>query len=554
MKLTQTNSAAGQQDTIRVNALHALAYCPRLFYLEEVEELYTQDAAVFAGRRLHTELEREEGEEWEELVMESAELGLRGKVDALRTRNGQVIPYEHKRGRCYRDRDHKPQAWESDRLQILAYACLIEAVRGITILEGRIRYHADNVVVKVAVTDVGRQQVRDAVQQAQQLRQAIERPPITTNERLCVRCALAPVCLPEETRLAQDAEHHPTRLFPEDDDRDVIHVLEAGTCIGKSGEQIKITKRDKTANTVPARQVGQLVLHSFAQISTQALHFCADREIGVHFVSGGGRYVGSFDSRQGSVQRRIQQYRALSDPAMCLQLARQLVFCRGQSQRKFLMRGQRGAEESTRLDGAIAQMQRVLKQVPDADSIAALLGLEGNLAAIYFGALPGLLSASAPTEFQFSSRSRRPPKDRFNALISFGYALLLKDVMNAILTVGLEPALGFYHQPRSQAAPLALDLMEIFRVPIVDLAVMGSINRGQWDVEEDFEVKGDRVWLSESGRRTFISLYERRKEESWKHPVLGYSLTYRRLFELEVRLLEKEWTGEGGLFAQLVIR
>lgn len=276
----------------------------------------------------------------------------------------------------------------------------------------------------------------------------------------------------------------------------------------------------------------------------------------MHFISGGGRYVGSFDTRQGSIQRRIRQYKAFSNPETCLRLARQLVLCRGQSQRKFLMRGQNRSSDntSTKLNSAIEQMQRVLKQVPHADSIASLLGLEGNLAAIYFDALPELLSDNAPAEFQFSSRNRRPPKDRFNALISVGYALLLKDVMNAILAVGLEPALGFYHQPRTQAPPLALDLMEIFRVPTVDLAVMGSINRGQWDVQTDFDVRGDRVWLSDSGRHKFISLYERRKKESWKHPVLGYSLAYRRLIELEVRLLEKEWCGEGGLFGQLVIR
>lgn len=130
-----------KQNTIRVSALHALAYCPRLFYLEEVEELYTQDAAIFAGRRLHAELEKQEDEEWEELFLESEELGLRGRVDALRTRDRQVIPYEHKRGRSHRDTNKQPQAWESDRLQILAYACLLESALGIPIREGRIRYH-----------------------------------------------------------------------------------------------------------------------------------------------------------------------------------------------------------------------------------------------------------------------------------------------------------------------------------------------------------------------------------------------------------------------------
>lgn len=541
--------------TIRVSALHALAYCPRLFYLEEVEELYTQDAAVFAGRRLHAEIEKQEDEEWEELFLESEDLGLRGRLDALRTRDGDTIPYEHKRGRAYRDENQQPQAWESDRLQILAYALLLESAWGITVKEGRIRYHADNVLVHVPVDDAGRTAVREAIQQARILRQSTHRPPVTDNERLCARCSLAPVCLPEEARLAHDQEWQPIRLFPEDDEREVIHVLEPGTAVGRTGEQIKVSRRHQPLETFPARQVGQLVLHSFSQISTQALHFCADQGIGVHFISGGGWYIGSFDTRQGSIQRRIRQYAALSNSDTCLELARKLVICRGQGQRKFLMRGTRRKTKVPEiLSKAIAQMKAVLKQVPQAKSLESLLGLEGNLAALYFSALPGLISPEVASELHFHGRNRRPPKDRFNALLSFGYAMLLKDVMNSILTVGLEPALGFYHQPRSQAAPLALDLMEIFRVPLVDMTVMASVNRGQWDVKADFEVRGEQVWLNDSGRRKFVELYERRKQESWKHPVTGYSLTYRRLFELEVRLLEKEWMGEGGLFAQLVLR
>ncbi len=543
------------QETLRVSALHALAYCPRLFYLEEVEQLYMQDAAVFAGRRLHAEIEKEEGDEYESLTLESESLGLRGKVDALRTRHGQTIPYEHKRGRCYRDQSNQAQAWESDRVQVLAYACLIESVLGVTVSEGRIRYHADNVLVKVPLDDQGRQDVENAIQRARQIRQSSERPPVTSNERLCVRCSLAPVCLPEETRFAQDEATAPVRLFPEDDDREIIHVLEAGTCIGKSGNQLKISRKDQTPSTLPVRQVGQVVLHSYSQISTQALHFCAEQEIGVHFVSGGGRYVGSLDTRHGSLQRRIRQYQALSDPAICLKLARQLVLCRGQSQRRFLMRGQRNLDDAPApLRQAIDQMERLLRQVPQAESLASLLGIEGNIAAQYFANLPLLISEGIPDEMKFTRRSRRPPQDRFNALLSFGYAMLLKDVINSVLVVGLEPALGFYHQPRTQAPPLGLDLMEIFRVPLVDMPVMGSVNRGQWDVAEDFSVSGAQVWLSDSGRRKFISLYERRKEETWKHPILKYSLTYRRLIELEVRLLEKEWMGEGNLFGHLIIR
>lgn len=539
-------------DLIRVSALHALAYCPRLFYLEEVEELYTENAAIFAGRRLHTELEKQEGEEWEDLFLESEELGLRGRVDALRTRDGQIIPYEHKRGRSARDPDNQPQAWESDRLQILAYAYLVETALGIPIPEGRIRYHADNVLVHVPLDDAGRQAVRQAIEQARLLRQSPLRPPITDNERLCAGCSLAPVCLPEEARLAHDREWQPIRLFPEDDERQCVHILEPGARVGRSGSRLKVTYRNQSEEFISAQQTGQIVLHGFSQISTQAIHFCAEQYIGIHLISGGGRYVGSLDPRYGSIQRRIRQYQALSNPEMCLRLARKLVRCRGQSQRKFLMR--LGSQRSPEVEQVIEQMKRLLKQVDQADSLSSLLGLEGNLAALYFSALPHLLSDAVPEEMRFSGRNRRPPKDRFNALLGFGYALLLKDVMNAILTVGLEPALVFYHQPRSQAHPLALDLMEIFRVPLVDMPVVASVNRRQWDPDADFTVRGQQVWLSEEGRKKMIRIYEERKREKWKHPVTHYSLTYCRLIELEVRLLEKEWNGEADLFGNLVVR
>jgi CRISP-associated protein Cas1 len=544
-----------QNETIRVSALHALSYCPRLFYLEEVEELYTQNAAVFAGRRLHENLEKQEDGEWEDLYLESEELGLRGRVDALRTRNNQIIPYEHKRGSCHRDANNKPQAWDSDKLQVLAYACLIESAHKVTIQEARIRYHADNILVHIPVDDEGRKTVKVAIEKAQLLKIATHRPPVTDNERLCTRCSLAPVCLPEEARLSHQKEWQPIRLFPEDDDRQIIHILEPGTAVGRSGEQIKITRRNQPLELISSQQIGQLVLHSFSQISTQALHFCVEQGIGVHFISGGGRYIGSFDSREGSIQRRIRQYEALTNPEICLELAKKLVNCRAQGQRKFLMRATRGIKDVPPvLKDAIKQMQGVIKQVTQAKSLASLLGFEGNLAGLYFGALPSLIHANVAPELHFTNRNRRPPKDRFNCLISFGYALLLKDVMNAILTVGLEPALGFYHQPRSQAAPLGLDLMEIFRVPLVDMTVMASVNRNQWDVLADFDVRGEQVWLSDSGKKKLIELYEKRKEETWKHPVTNYSLTYRRLLELEVRLLEKEWSGEAGLFGQLILR
>jgi CRISPR-associated protein Cas1 len=192
--------------------------------------------------------------------------------------------------------------------------------------------------------------------------------------------------------------------------------------------------------------------------------------------------------------------------------------------------------------------------VARAASSEILLGLEGAAASAYFGTLPGILDGALPETLRFDGRNRRPPRDRVNALLSFGYGQLYRTAMQAILAVGLDPAIGFYHQPRSASYPLALDLVELFRVALWDMPVVASLNRGQWDPDTDFVCGPGHVWLSEVGRRKAIDLYERRLADTWKHSVVGYSLSYARLVELEARLLEKEWTGPGGLFARMRLR
>jgi CRISPR-associated protein Cas1 len=155
---------------------------------------------------------------------------------------------------------------------------------------------------------------------------------------------------------------------------------------------------------------------------------------------------------------------------------------------------------------------------------------------------------------RYAGRSRRPTLDRFSAILNFGYALLQTAVMRAVLATGLEPAVGFYHTPRSAAHPLVLDTMEMFRSPLWDMVVIGSLNRGQWNADADFVVTKTKVWLSDSGKKKAIGLFEDRLQETWKHPVVDYSLSYARTIELEARLLEKEWSGEPGLFARLRLR
>ena len=549
---------------LRVMALHALGYCERLFYLEEVEEIRLADAAVYAGRTLHEERGGPDpsGTEWRSYQLSSEKLGLVGRLDAARQRDGAWVPYEHKRGRARRGENGEPEAWASDRLQITAYAMLLEEETDKPVREGRIRYHAENVTVRVAIDEAARADLRRAIERAHALRREVDRPPIAANANLCLRCSLAPVCLPEEGRLTRDPEWSPVRLFPPQTEGQVIHVLLPQGRVRRAGQTLVIEGEEQEKRTFPIHEVSAVVLHSNAQITTQALHVCAGAEVAVHWVSGGGRYLAGLATGAGTVQRRLRQYRALTDPGTCLRLARRLALARIEGQLRYLLRATRegGRERSlpapgeAAVRGAYDVIREQLKLAARAEGVDSVRGHEGVAARAYFGELGGLLIAEIGPELRPSGRSRRPPRDRFNAVLSFGYALLYRSVLQAILAVGLEPALGFFHTPRSAAHPLVLDVMELFRVPIWDVAVIGSINRRQWNPESDFEVAKDHVWLSEDGRRRAIGLFERRLAETWKHPVLDYSLSYARTMELEVRLLEKEWTGEPGLFARGRIR
>jgi CRISP-associated protein Cas1 len=539
-----------------VAALHALAYCERLFYLEEVEEIRVADASVYAGRALHMELLEEEGmTDSRTLEVASEALGLTGKVDALRRRDGQWTPYEHKRGRCATAPDGKPEAWDSDRIQICAYAMLLEEALGEPIVEGRMRYHGSGVTVRVALTPEAREQVRRAIDRARRLRAQATRPPHCANANLCVRCSLAPVCLPEEERLGTDPDWEPVRLFPARQEGQVLHVMGHKSQVGRAGETLVLREQDGAEQTHPVHGILSVVVHGYSQVTTQAIHLCAANGIPIHWLTGSGRYAAGLAADAGPVQRRIRQYRALTDDDTCLRLGRSLTQAKVENQLRFVLRATRGqAERPELVVGSVRVMRDALRSIHRATSIDALRGMEGNAARAYFAALPALLAPGVTEEFMPHGRSRRPPQDRFNALLSFGYSLLYRSVLQAVLAVGLEPALGFFHTPRSAAHPLVLDLMEVFRVAVWDIQLVASINRRQWSAVEDFTTAPSRVWLSDAGRRKAIRLFEARLDEVWRHPVTDYSLSYGRAIELEVRLLEKEWMGQEGLFARMRLR
>jgi CRISPR-associated protein Cas1 len=411
---------------------------------------------------------------------------------------------------------------------------------------------ADILAYFLTDTDSRRQQT---LAEARLLRESLDRPPITDNDRLCKRCSLAPVCLPEEVRQDREPERDPLRLFPADHDGATLHVVAPGAQVGCSGDTLVVRPRDEPETKHAVRGIDTVLMHGFAQLTTQAIRLCVEHGVGVHWLSTSGHHTASLVSTAGQVQRRVRQYRWLTDEPTCLRLAKALVHARVEGQHRYLLRASRGGKEvRDDLLPALSAIHEALRDVAGAKDRDSLRGHEGQAALHYFQALRLLLGEQVPDSLRSEERNRRPPRDRFNALLSYGYGLLHTSVMRAVLASGLEPALGFYHTPRSAAYPLVLDLMELFRVPLWDMVLIGSLNRGQWDPEADFTVTTAKVWLSESGRKKAIGLFEARLRETWKHPVLNYSLSYARTLELEARLLEKEWTGEPGLFARSRLR
>ena len=544
------------QPIIPVMGLHALKYCERLFYLEQVEKIRVADESVFSGRSLHEELHQKEQEkgQWNIEEMMSENLGIIGKVDVLRKRDGKIIPYEHKKGRCYR-KNKKAFAWFPDEIQVCAYAMLLEEHTGQQIQEGRVHYHADNVTVKVAVDSKARENVSEAIKRARELSESIQRPPITKNERLCIKCSLAPVCLPEEERLLENKNWDTIRLFPSDREAKIIHVTEPGASIGRSGDALKIKSRLNGEKLLPISEVSTIVLHGYPQMTTQALHFCAWNGIPVHWLSGGGKYLAGLTPQVPSVQRRLRQYQALLDENLRLKLCRSLASAKVETALKYTLRASQNIDRTTSgLSEKFDLIREALKNIPLCDNIDSIRGYEGNSSRIYLSTFTRLINEKVPDNMRFYKRSRRPPRDRFNALLSFGYSLLYQAVLTSIIAVGLDPAIGFFHTPRSSAHPLVMDIMELFRVTLWDIPLIGSLNRLQWNTETDFIETPEKVWLSREGKKKAITLFEKRMEETWKHPVIGYSLSYSRLIELEVRLLEKEWSGKPGLFAKMRLR
>jgi len=300
-------------------------------------------------------------------------------------------------------------------------------------------------------------------------------------------------------------------------------------------------KRDRLAE---ARifETSQICLFGNVQVTTRVLAEAFTRGIPVLFFSSGGWFRGvAHGMSHKNAELRIAQFAAAASQEASLELAQAFVRTKIANCRTIIRRNHPSPPKDL-----LARLHRLAGKVGSTTSAEQLLGVEGLAGKLYYQAFPALLKqrhTEGEWSFSFEGRNRRPPTDPVNALLSYAYSLLAKDITVTIAAVGLDPYVGFYHRPRYGRPALALDLMEEFRPIVADSVVLSVINNGMF-TGSDFLQRGPAVALEPQARRRFIEAYEKRLDTLVTHPVFGYRISYRRVLEVQARLLARHLTKE----------
>jgi len=324
-----------------------------------------------------------------------------------------------------------------------------------------------------------------------------------------------------------------------------LFVTSQGAWLSKDGETVSIRVDGETKLRIPVHLLEGIVCFGSITMSPFLMAHCAEHGVGVSFLTENGRFLARVEgSVSGNVLLRRTQYRWADDPGRTADLARAFVLAKIANGRLVLQRAARDHPATANaLASAIDAMARSLSDVDKAEGVDSIRGLEGDAARVYFGAFDHLI-VSEDSGFRFGGRSRRPPKDPTNALLSFVYTLLLHDVRSALEAVGLDPQVGFLHRDRPGRPGLALDLMEELRAFLADRLVLSLINRRQVKAA-DFETRETGgVWMTDDTRKTVLVAYQDRKKEEIRHPFLDEKCTVGSIAHIQALLLARTVRGD----------
>jgi len=546
------------------------AYCPRLFYLMEVEGIHIASSDTEAGVATHKRVDRpsaaadtdevdlDRPRAARSLNLTSQRLGLTATLDLAEITGSTAIPVEYRKGRPRfatltpppddpGEAEEQPLAkvepWPTDRVQVGLQTILLEEA-GYQVPRAVLYYATEKRRLEVTVDDALKAEAL-ATLDAARLCAKSPRPLPLINDARCVRCSLQPICLPDEVNHQRElsGEVVPRRIWPPRDD--AIHAIaqQEGIKIGVTGMSLKVTDADGgTVKEIPLANLESLAVLGGVQISTQAIGALASRGIPVAYLSAAGRLVAMVDPLDSvSAEVRRAQVRKFDDPATILALSRALISAKIANQRTLLMRNATGLPED--VPDALNEQARQAVAAKDVDTVR---GHEGQAAAIYFAHAAKMFKGQAEAiaqRFDANGRARRPPPDPINSVLSFGYTMLTNDSVSALRLARLEPTIGAFHVSRPGRPALALDLMEPFRPLVADSVAVAAFNRGEL-TQGHFSQTTAGCIMTDAGRKAFFNAYGRRMDTEVTHPVFEYRLSYRRMVMLHARMIAVWLLGE----------
>ena len=515
--------------------VNEFSYCPRLFHMEWVQSRFEHNDDTAEGSWRHRAVDRPTGkaplpvEEGElkratALMLGSERLGLVAVIDVLEGEDGKVTPIDVKKGR---PPVHGP-AWEPEMVQLCVQGILLRE-HGYDCDEGYLSFQETRERRLVVFDDALVARTMQLIEELKVVALAEEPPPPLIDSPKCPRCSLVGLCLPDETNLLGKRSERPVRrLTPRDSEARPMYISENGVTAGFREGRVDVRRKGEPVVAARMIDVSQINVIGNGQVSTQLLRECFKREIPVLWFSYGGWFSGMAEGLPSKhIELRRRQFGVAAQAG--LPIARRVVEGKILNCRTLLRRNERD-----RNDDVFASLKQLAADALVSPSTASLLGTEGAAARLYFGQFSTMLRADF--DFDFNGRNRRPPKDPVNCLLSYLYSLLVKDLTAVTHGVGFDPYLGFYHRPRFGRPALALDLAEEFRPLIADSVAINLLNNGEIKIT-DFNIRAGGVGLTNDGRKAVIAGYERRLDTEVTHPVFGYKVTYRRVLEVQARIL-----------------
>ena len=330
-----------------------------------------------------------------------------------------------------------------------------------------------------------------------------------------------------------------------------LYITSDDAFVHKERETFIVELKDSEGNSkkafqAPIHTIENIVCFGFKALTPQLMAFCAENNVGVSYLTETGKFLAKvYGAQKGNVLLRKAQYAISDNEFESLKIAKPIIAAKVSNYRYLLLRHQRNHPEniSDEVINSADILGSRLKNIKEAETLDELRGYEGECANIYFNILSDLIT-SQKEDFIFTKRSKRPPLDPANAMLSFLYSILANDVRSALETVGLDPQVGFLHQLRPGRPSLALDIMEEFRAYLGDRVMLNLINLKQVNIR-DFEIReSGEVRMSDNARKELLTAYQKRKQEEITHPFLGEKMTIGLLPHIQAQLLARYIRGD----------